>query len=132
MGTEAPLACLAFRWPPSVNHEWIQVRGRMILSPAGRAYRTYVKGRLMIARRQGFVPLAPLGGNLRAVLELAPPDRRRRDADNYCKALFDALTHAGFWHDDQQVKDLRSVMVEPAPGGRVSLTVWRLQEAPRA
>ena len=132
MGTEAPLACLEFRWPPSVNHEWIQVRGRMILSPAGRAYRTYVRGRIMIARQKGLVPLAPLGGKLRAVLELAPPDRRRRDADNYAKALFDALTHAGFWNDDQQVLDLRSVMLEPVPGGKVRLTVWRLGEAPRA
>jgi crossover junction endodeoxyribonuclease RusA len=132
MGTEAPLASLAFRWPPSVNHEWIQVRGRTILSPAGRAYRTYARGRVMIARQQGLVPPEPLEGSLRAVLELAPPDGRRRDADNYAKALFDALTHAGFWRDDQQVKDLRSLMLGPAPGGRVRLTVWRLEGEPRA
>jgi len=132
MGTEAPLCTLEFRWPPSVNHEWIQARGRMILSPAGRAYRTYVKGKLMIARKKGLVPLAPLGGNLRATLELAPPDRRRRDADNYAKALFDALTHAGFWNDDRQVKELWTSMLEPASGGMARLTVWRLEGASRA
>jgi len=132
MGTEAPLCTLEFRWPPSVNHEWIQVRGRMILSPAGRAYRTYVRGKLMIARKKGLVPLAPLGGELRALLELAPPDRRRRDADNYAKALFDALTKAAFWNDDQQVKDLRSVMLDPVQGGMARLSVWRLREAPHA
>jgi Holliday junction resolvase RusA-like endonuclease len=33
-----------------------------------------------------------------------PPDARRRDIDNYNKALFDALTHAGIWEDDSQVQ----------------------------
>jgi crossover junction endodeoxyribonuclease RusA len=35
---------------------------------------------------------------------LYPPDARRRDIDNYNKALFDALTHAGIWEDDSQVQ----------------------------
>ena len=35
---------------------------------------------------------------------LYPPDQRRRDIDNYNKALFDALTLTGVWEDDSQVK----------------------------
>jgi hypothetical protein len=35
---------------------------------------------------------------------LFPPDQRRRDIDNYNKALFDALTQTGVWEDDSQVK----------------------------
>ena len=35
---------------------------------------------------------------------LYPPDARRRDIDNYNKALCDALTHAGVWEDDSQAK----------------------------
>lgn len=33
----------------------------------------------------------------------------RPDCDNYVKELKDAMTEAGFWHDDAQVVDLRVV-----------------------
>jgi Holliday junction resolvase RusA-like endonuclease len=67
-----------------------------------------------------------LAANIRALLVLRllnnyaaclnQPQRQRRlrsfsihqmpaaDIDNYNKALFDALTHAGIWEDDSQVK----------------------------
>ncbi len=35
------------------------------------------------------------------------PDKRKRDLDNLCKALLDAITHAGLWEDDSQIDDLR-------------------------
>ncbi|AMO47598.1 Crossover junction endodeoxyribonuclease rusA [Enterobacter sp. FY-07] len=57
---------------------------------------------------------------------LYPPDARRRDIDNYNKALFDALTHAGVWEDDSQVKRM---LVEWGPvvkGGRVDMTITPL------
>ena len=31
----------------------------------------------------------------------------RPDADNFCKALIDQMTQAGFWTDDSQIVDLR-------------------------
>ena len=34
------------------------------------------------------------------------PDHRKRDLDNYCKALLDAITKAGLWDDDSMVDQL--------------------------
>ena len=39
-------------------------------------------------------------------ITLFPPDRRKRDLDNYLKALFDAITKSGFWVDDSQIDQL--------------------------
>lgn len=36
-----------------------------------------------------------------------PPDKRRRDLDNLLKAPQDSLQHAGVFHDDSQIADLR-------------------------
>jgi crossover junction endodeoxyribonuclease RusA len=52
---------------------------------------------------------------------LYPPDARR-DIDNYNKALFDALTHAGIWEDDSQVKRML-VEWHGVPGGKVEITI---------
>ncbi|EOC3440315.1 RusA family crossover junction endodeoxyribonuclease, partial [Escherichia coli] len=51
---------------------------------------------------------------------LFPPDNRIRDLDNYNKALFDALTHAGVWEDDSQVKRM---LVEWGPVMGVSQSI---------
>ncbi|MCV5079210.1 RusA family crossover junction endodeoxyribonuclease, partial [Escherichia coli] len=45
---------------------------------------------------------------------LFPPDNRIRDLDNYNKALFDALTHAGVWEDDSQVKRMLGTVAKLA------------------
>jgi crossover junction endodeoxyribonuclease RusA len=50
---------------------------------------------------------------------LFPPDARRRDIDNYNKALFDALTHAGIWEDDSQVKRMLVEWAPQVPAGRL-------------
>ena len=126
---------LALPWPPSVNHEWTMARGRTILTRTGREYRARVNALVMAQRHEGRLPLAPLDFPLAARLDLWPPDRRRRDADNYAKAAFDALTHAGVWLDDSLVKDCRSVMHGPERGGVLRLTVSRFadeEEAPHA
>jgi crossover junction endodeoxyribonuclease RusA len=48
---------------------------------------------------------------------------RRRDIDNYNKALFDALTHAGIWEDDSQVKRMLVEWAPQVPGGKVEITI---------
>lgn len=54
-----------------------------------------------------------LEGELSVSLQLVPPDRRKRDIDNYNKALLDALTHSGLWSDDSQIKSLAIEMQAP-------------------
>ncbi|WP_159137369.1 RusA family crossover junction endodeoxyribonuclease, partial [Citrobacter braakii] len=52
-----------------------------------------------------------------------PPDARRRDIDNYNKALFDALTHAGIWEDDSQIKRMLVEWGPIVPKGKVEITI---------
>lgn len=57
----------------------------------------------------------PASARLRVVLILNPPDRRRRDVDNYSKGLLDAFTHAGIWADDEQIDELLIRKCHPVP-----------------
>jgi crossover junction endodeoxyribonuclease RusA len=101
---------LLLPFPPSVNGYWRSYHGRQIMCKKGREYRDNV-------RRQ----LSGCGAfygrdRLSVTIALSPPDRRRRDIDNYSKALLDALTHAGVWADDSQIDDLRIVRMATHEG----------------
>ncbi|MGP1938918.1 RusA family crossover junction endodeoxyribonuclease, partial [Citrobacter freundii] len=52
-----------------------------------------------------------------------------RDIDNYNKALFDALTHAGVWEDDSQIKRMLVEWGPVVPKGRVEITISRYEPA---
>lgn len=43
---------------------------------------------------------------LRLELYIYPPDNKRRDLDNLCKAILDALQHAGMYADDFYIQQL--------------------------
>lgn len=105
-------------YPPTINTYWkhrvLRRRPIVYVSDAGVAYRTEIKRLTGIVR--------PLDGDLVVVVNLYPPDRRRRDIDNPIKALLDAMTHAGIWHDDSQIKKL-TVEMMPKLGGRTIVSV---------
>ena len=86
-------------FPPSVNGYWRAIkRGKIcanILSQKGREYKEQVKSIIG--------DIKPLEGRLAVYIELCPPDRRKRDIDNYSKALLDSLTESGVWLDDEQI-----------------------------
>lgn len=111
---------LILPFPPSVNGYWRAYQGRQIISKRGRDFRALVTRQLLSERQ------ACLSGELEVCMEICPPDRRRRDIDNYTKAVFDALSHAGFWVDDSQVKRLTIKMSALVPGGLVRLVVQPL------
>ena len=106
----------------------MKARGRIILTPKGRTYRAYVAGKILAMRAHGALPKAALSGDLAVAMELYPPDRRRRDVDNYSKAVLDALTHARFWRDDSQIKRQAVEVCEPRAGGQVVLTISALED----
>ena len=83
-------------FPPSVNSYYRNVKGKTLISKKGRDYRAKIYRELN--------GLGPLFGALEVKMILYPPDKRKRDIDNYQKALFDAITHAGIWEDDSQIK----------------------------
>ncbi|MEM7478360.1 MAG: RusA family crossover junction endodeoxyribonuclease [Planctomycetota bacterium] len=91
---------LRLPFPPSVNHYWRHVGNRVLISRAGREYRSTVKS-LMERDR-----IKPLDDELIVRIGLIPPDRRRRDIDNSLKALLDAMQAGGAYHDDSQIVKL--------------------------
>lgn len=99
-------------YPPSMNTYWRSLRsgrmaGRVLISERGRAFRVEVEA---VARAHG---VGKVAGPLKVTIGLHPPDRRRRDIDNPIKPLLDALTHAGAWEDDSQIRALHVWMREP-------------------
>ena len=115
------MTLLTLPWPPSVNGYWRSYQGRNILSKAGRAYQQ--AGAAALAGQQ--VP--QLGtARVQVTLTLYPPDRRRRDVDNYIKAPLDLLTKAGLWADDCQIRRLITEFEEPCKGGRLEVEVVTL------
>jgi len=108
-------------FPPSTNSYWRHVmigkHPRTLISERGRAFRKTVQDEVLV--------LNPglLSGPLRCQIDLYPPCNRRRDCDNYAKALLDALTHASVYHDDSQIIDLRIRMHAKRPPGSVVITL---------
>lgn len=89
----------------------------MMISEAGREYRDRV-----LAICQGTRGLA---GSVSISMVLYPPDKRRRDLDNYRKALWDALTHAGIWADDSQVEHDEAWKGAVVKGGAIMVQIRR-------
>ncbi|WP_110877305.1 RusA family crossover junction endodeoxyribonuclease [Franconibacter helveticus] len=122
---------LTLPFPPSVNTYWRApnkgpLAGRHLISAKGRAYQSEACAAIIEQLRK-----LPKPSSAPAAVEifLFPPDARRRDIDNYNKALFDALTHAGIWEDDSQIKRM---LVEWGPvvkKGKVEITISKYEPA---
>ncbi len=126
---------LILPFPPSVNTYWRApnsgpLKGRHLISAKGRAYQSAACAAIIEQLRR-----LPKPSTAAAAVEIVlyPPDARRRDIDNYNKALFDALTHAGVWEDDSQVKRMLVEWGPHVPGGKVEISISRheLKTEPR-
>lgn len=114
-----PDAVLTLPFPPSTNTYYRNLEGRTVISKKGRQYRADVYAVPDVHR-------ARLGAaRLSVVVDLYPPDKRRRDVDNYNKGLLDALTAAGVWDDDSQVRRLTVEMHDAVKGGRCVVRIMR-------
>lgn len=87
-------------WPPSANTYYRRVGAKTLISAKGR---DYCKDVTALCQAAG---VRKMEGRLQVVITACPPDRRRRDLDNLCKGLLDALTHGGAWEDDSQIGHL--------------------------
>lgn len=123
VGGDAVRVEIILPWPPSVNRYWRTVRGRMLISREGRAYRLAVVDRI-IRHRSLRIPCA---GRLAVSIVASPPDRRRRDLDNLLKAPLDALAHADVYQDDEQIDSLTIERGPLVPDGELRVCV---QEVP--
>lgn len=100
--------------PPSVNSYRTIFRGRMGISKAGRQFKEQVSDYVAEYR-------VPKLGNKRLEMKVViyPRDRRKQDIDNRIKALWDALTDAGVFDDDEQIDVLHIERGEIKKGGGV-------------
>lgn len=118
---------LVLPFPPSVNSYWRApnsgpLKGRHLISQKGRAFQSAACAAIIKQLRKLPKPSSELAA---VEITLYPPDKRCRDIDNYNKALFDALTHAGVWEDDSQVKRMLVEWGPVVPNGKVEIMITR-------
>ena len=116
-----PLFLVTLPWPPTINHYYITLRtGRKIIGAKGKQFRKDV-----IQIVQALYPEHEMLTQRLAVgIKVNPPDRRKRDLDNLCKATLDALTHAEVYHDDCQIDDLRMVRCDIIKPGEITIEIF--------
>lgn len=120
---------LILPFPPSVNTYWRApnkgpLKGRHMVSADGRKFQAAARAAIIEQLRILPKPSSALAA---VSIILCPPDRRRRDLDNYNKALFDALTYAGVWEDDSQVKRMLVEWGPVVPKGKVEITISKFE-----
>lgn len=109
-------------FPPTVNHYWSAGHGKSrFVSAKGRMFRLAVQEAIVEQYRDTFE------GRLQVSVLLHPGDRRKRDLDNYMKALLDALTHAGVWLDDEQIDRLVIERGEIKKGGACVVEIMNIR-----
>lgn len=129
MSAQVPDLMMQYRltlpFPPSVNGYWRhptrgKLAGRHLISEKGRHYRTSA---MAACHRQKAFGLE-IEGRLAIEIVLYPPDRRRRDIDNYQKGIFDSLVHARVILDDEQFDKMCVRRGTPANGKMGTREGW--------
>lgn len=106
-------------WPPTVNGYWgTRPSGGKFLTRKGKAYRQNAM--------QAIGGVDTCGDDVAVIAIFSPPDARTRDVDNYWKGLLDAMTAAGVWLDDSQVRLQVGVMGGKTKDGQVDVYVEEL------
>lgn len=115
------MIALTLPFPPTINHYYGVCGKSRFIRPAGKKFRLQVAEIVAEAGHSTFEE------SVSVFIRIFPPDRRKRDLDNLLKALQDALTHAGVWVDDSQIKDLHVVSDEIVKGGQTRIVITDLK-----
>lgn len=90
----------------------------MHVSSASTTYRVAVKSIVTAQKVQTITEYVEVH------VTLCPPDMRKRDEDNFAgKSLFDAMTKAGVWRDDSQIRRKVVEWGDVKPGGAVMIEI---------
>lgn len=123
------LIILELPFPPSLNTYWRRARGRVYINKTGLEYRARVNE--YVNRYKLKAP----EGHLEYHVDLYPPNRIRRDGDNFAfKAIWDSLAHAGCIEDDSLFKKWSGQWKQPVKAGlaRVYISSYREVESNEA
>lgn len=88
-------------WPPTVNNYYSHTRYGVRRSKKGRLY-----GEAVAESVREQMHRLDIEYKMHVEIFLYPPDKRRRDLDNYMKALLDSCTDCGLWMDDSLIDQL--------------------------
>lgn len=120
---------LTLPFPPSANGYWRAPnkgasKGRHLVSERGRIFQAEAIAQVMeqLRRRP-----KPISADISVTVVFYPPTKARRDLDNFFKALFDAMTQAGVWLDDSQIKHIDAKWGSVIKGGKVELRISEVQ-----
>ena len=106
-------------WPPTVNSYYGTARsGHKYVAKKGVAFRDAVESAL-----HEQAPRLNIDTSMFVEVYLYPPDKRKRDLDNYMKALLDALTLAKLWEDDSLIDQLHIYRGVTVKGGLVCISI---------
>lgn len=111
---------------PSVNTYYRKFNNRMIVSEKGRNYQKQVQEIVQKEKPKSF----RADDRLRLEVDFYPPDKRRRDLDNFCgKALQDSLQYSGIYYDDEQIDSVEYTRCEiDRKNPRMEVRLEKIQE----
>jgi len=112
-------------FPPTLNSYYVKTARGIYISKAGKLYRQHIAE--VLIQQIGEPPM--LSDRLLVEVVLFPPDKRKRDLDNYLKALLDALTHYGLWEDDSQIDQLMVYRGAQTIGNKKGVTMLHVTPA---
>lgn len=87
--------------PPSVNTYWRRGQHATYLSKKGREFKENVKSYLLAHKME------KLEGKLKVEILISFKGYRKRDVDNYNKAILDSFNDV-VWLDDEQIFELKT------------------------
>ena len=108
-------------FPPTINDYYVKTKRGLFISVKGRAFRTHTAEAI---HQQ--IPGTLIETPMLVEIVLFPPDKRRRDIDNYNKALLDAVTHAGLWEDDSLIDQLFIYRGSSTPSKKAGMVYMRI------
>lgn len=112
-------------FPPTMNTYWRNFRGRTVLSLRGRKFKKMV-GEIVLTSIKKDLIKEIYNKRLEVYIDYFPPDRRKRDLDNYVKAILDGLEEAQVYANDEQIDRLLLNRKEIVKGGYVDVTISSL------
>lgn len=105
-------------YPPSVNHMYVNGRGRRFPNAKARKYKIAVQEYVAEFR----VP--KLGSEkLSVVIWAYPPDKRKRDISNLLKIIEDSLQDAGVFDDDFNIDAIEIKRCEVVKNGKLKVFI---------
>ena len=97
-------------WAPTLNHMWGFAGKRKYLKKEAHQFRLAVQ-------EEAIAQNAKISGRLAIFIALYAPTNRKYDIDNRCKAILDALEHAGVYLNDEQIDFIWIVRRPVVKGG---------------